>query len=62
MKCPYCEQEMVEGTLRSQKIPTWFQKGEKSGVKIPVKKHFTYNETAGYYCDRCKKMIIDASF
>ena len=31
MKCPYCDNEMEEGALRSRVVPEWVKKGEKKG-------------------------------
>ncbi len=61
MKCPYCDKEMLEGEIQSQKVPVWVKKGDKEGKMLPVKKHFIYNETEAYYCKECKKLIISAN-
>lgn len=59
MKCPYCENEMEEGALVTQRVPQWITSGEKKGRYLNVKKHFTCNEIAGYHCKKCNKIIID---
>lgn len=59
MECPYCESGMEEGALISQRVPQWVKKGEKKGTDLPVKKHLSYNEIPSYYCEKCRKIIID---
>ncbi len=59
MKCPYCQNEMEEGAIVSQRVPQWLKSGEKKGRYLNAKRHWTYNEIAGYHCKKCNKIIID---
>ncbi len=59
MKCPYCDNEMEEGTVISKVVPQWIKKGEKKGQLLICEKHFSYNAICAYRCTKCKKIIID---
>ncbi len=59
MKCPYCDNEMEEGVLRSRVVPEWVKKGEKKGQLLNCEKHFSYNALVAYRCDKCKKLILN---
>lgn len=63
MQCPYCNNEMPLGVLefgmRSKVV--WRPKGGQGEIKKIVVKPYDlgYDEIEAYYCDYCKKMILD---
>lgn len=71
MKCPFCEREMVAGTLSGDgRSPVlWEMEGKKLGVldKLGGKgalKDVEYHPLSGFtikadYCPYCKKMMFD---
>lgn len=67
MKCPYCEEEMDWGVVQSAKQVFWSEKKHKvffnpneSQGDISIAP-FGWNgcATPGFYCKRCRKVIID---
>ena len=71
MKCPYCENEMVNGALKGdgrtkvrwhndgKKIGNWEKITSGKGM-IEAKYTITTFAIKGYYCDKCEKIIIDS--
>lgn len=72
MKCPYCNNEMREGNLCSDRHTGtkvfWKDDGEKTKLLDGLLKKGSVNVDYkigsfyihGYYCDVCKKIILDA--
>ena len=70
MKCPYCENEMMNGSLigdgrtkvrwhnEGEKIVTFEKITSEKGM-IEAKYKLTTFTIKGYYCDKCEKIIID---
>lgn len=69
MKCPYCNKNMIQGTLiGSRGDMTWYNSEEKtdllhriltsSGETI-ARVEMTSSKLQGYRCHECKKLIID---
>lgn len=69
MQCPYCKDRMRKGYIQSSDRLSWTPIEEdffalfkwsksKNGVKISDF-NFPYSRTEAYYCDKCKKVIID---
>ena len=73
MKCPYCDNEMKEGNLCSDRHTGgkvyWKNAGEKEKISdgftkkgsVDVNYKIGFFSMHGYYCDVCKKMILDAN-
>ena len=68
MKCPFCEKEMIKGTMMGDgrtKI-RWEPEGEKIGLieqlvgigRIDAEYSFTKFKIHADYCEHCKKMIF----
>ena len=71
MKCPYCQNEMQEGYLRTSglRLPYWQNEGtdgEAAGELTDNSSLPFYNEVGGVkikasYCACCRKIIIDTA-
>jgi hypothetical protein len=68
MKCPYCEKEMISGTIYGDRYRMgWMPKNKKLILAIWMNKPIKLGEWYGFgrsrvdadYCYNCKKMIID---
>lgn len=72
MICPYCEKEMKKGNIHARGevlgwIPISKQKGlfslrwslPKGSVKLAEYDIFCGSKVIAYYCEFCKKVIID---
>ena len=69
MKCPYCQNEMQEGFLRTSglRMPYWQNEGadgKAAGVLTDNSSLPFYDEVGGVkikaaYCGQCHKIIID---
>lgn len=57
MKCPYCDNEMAEGAIFTQKVPEW--KDANSKFILNAKKHMATNEIKGYHCSKCNKIVLE---
>jgi hypothetical protein len=71
MKCGYCNKEMIKGQFTVPEIGFhWLQVIEKSGevqyirpgmrIKNQYHGRFTVLKLDGYYCESCKKILIDS--
>lgn len=65
MKCPYCSNEMEEGYIPSDRYSLkWVSYNEKSQLPFfnkRIKLHSILEEMSvdAFYCNSCKKIIID---
>lgn len=70
MKCPYCNKEMRLGQIQADNLLSWTPDGERvsggtrwarSPNSIVLAKYFLLTPAAvdAYYCDQCKKIVID---
>ena len=70
MKCPYCNSDMKLGQIEADNLLSWKPDGEKSigGTRwakssnsIVLAKYYMFTPASvdGFYCDNCKKIIID---
>lgn len=61
MTCPFCNEEMYEGELRSGRFIQWhgsFDEGKESDYLLQ-KSYMGNAKLPGYICPRCKKAILD---
>ncbi len=70
MKCPYCDQEMQNGTLRCVKTtPVWYADDVQvswanrilggAGRLTGGKMHFASRDIPGTFCPSCKKLTLE---
>ncbi|WP_432402185.1 PF20097 family protein [Wukongibacter sp. M2B1] len=70
MKCPYCNKDMINGTLvGSRGDMTWYNSEKKtdfihrivlgSGGETIARLEMTSSKIKGYRCYECKKLIFD---
>ena len=68
MKCPYCNSEMEKGYIGQSElfVPiTWVSDNVKEVAILPIRKTIKLTATfkgckiTTYYCENCKKFIID---
>lgn len=64
MVCPYCDWEMEKGVIvcDGRRRPTWFSSQEDRAVelaKFGVVSLLTTYKIEAFYCQPCKKIIID---
>ena len=66
MICPYCAKEMEKGFIDQDRIfapLTWYPANRESGFFKSTKRDIkltTATESATvYYCEKCRKLIID---
>lgn len=69
MKCPYCDREMISGTIAANRDkPRFVEDGRRltfgesiSGVGMltATTSNGIVNSTPACYCPACRKMIID---
>ena len=67
MKCLYCGDELVEGSVALYEMATLIPKLHPATIKFKpddsnknVKKSNTYvKDSHGYYCERCKRIFAD---
>lgn len=67
MICPFCGKEMAEGTLPTLRDPIqWEEKdgekttwGEPKRVKLAVGGILNPVTAAAYYCESCRKVIVE---
>ena len=70
MKCPYCNSDMKLGQIEADNLLSWKPDGEKStgGTRwakssnsIVLAKYYMFTPASvdAFYCDSCKKIIID---
>ncbi len=61
MKCPFCQEEMSEGTLESGRYFTWKAKDEngKKREYLLVKSYMGGAKLKGAICPYCRKLILD---
>lgn len=68
MKCPYCQNEMIPGSIYGDRYSLkWMPKGQKLIMGIWAHDPIILSEPGvlgrprvnADYCDKCEKMIID---
>lgn len=67
MKCPYCEEEMEVGLVQSAKSIFWserkhkfsFNANERQGEVSIAPLAWNGCVANGFYCEKCRKVIID---
>lgn len=69
MKCPYCQNEMLEGVLSSSREMFWIENKKRSLLEKVIvlgigKERISYvnhvnSKIQCYRCMNCKKIIID---
>ena len=72
MKCPYCDEEMVQGEIFGSR-PILFGKGEKKGKVsffskmlldgdiVLIDQMSWSNSYPAFTCEKCKKIVIEYS-
>ena len=66
MKCPYCNQEMEQGEIRSQRTmyfisdsaDSFWSASSEQKIKISTN-NWTAPKARAYACKSCKKVILD---
>lgn len=66
MKCPYCNQEMEQGEIRSQRTmffvsdsaESFYSASKDEKIKISTN-NWTAPKIKAYICRKCKKVISD---
>ena len=69
MRCPFCGGEMQTGAIKGQSFElAWFPEGKgppklgawsKTGISLGPKSIWQAAAKAAYYCERCKKIVLD---
>lgn len=62
MKCPFCGNEMSEGTLTSGRYIQWKTVDEETGKKqeyLLAKSYMGGAKMEGRLCTQCRKVILD---
>lgn len=62
MKCPFCGNEMSEGTLSSGRYIQWKTTDEQTGKKqeyLLAKSYMSGAKMEGCLCPYCRKLILD---
>lgn len=62
MKCPFCGNEMSEGTLTSGRYIQWKEINDETGKKqeyLLAKSYMGNAKMKGYLCRECRKLVLD---
>ena len=63
MNCPYCNKEMRKGILDSKGAPIWTTREKLTPFvrkdEVRLGDIMRFKLPAAYYCEECKKIIID---
>ena len=68
MKCPYCQQQMEYGIVRSNRLMWWAVEKDRLYFSPKYEDEFKIGhgifgtKTNGYCCSDCKKIIIDYGY
>lgn len=72
MECPYCKKEMIKGHIQTRgEVIKWLPANKnsqflatrwevkKNEMKLGKYSYFTGGDVDAYFCNDCKKIIID---
>ncbi len=63
MQCPYCNNEMMLGVINFgfRSSAEWKPNGDGGEIKkiVLVPYNWGYDEIEAYFCNSCKKMVMD---
>lgn len=63
MNCPYCNNEMKKGVIDAKSRPIWTTRNKTTILKrkdeIALNNFMDTDFSAAYYCESCKKIIVD---
>lgn len=63
MNCPYCNNEMKKGVIDAKSRPIWTTRNKatifKRSDEIALSNFSATEYSAAYYCEKCRKIVID---